>query len=116
MIACRGPDGTLDLSLRWQRGVVYVNGSGCMDEAAGSALLRVVSPLLSGASCRRVVVDLCDVGGADRFAARAVDQLRAVADAHHRQLAVLVSTPSHDEVEARRRRRAHRDGIQLRAS
>src|SRR3954453_4877702 len=109
MIACQGPDGTLDLSLRWQRGVVYANGIGCMDEAAGSALLRVVSPFLSGGSCRRVVIDLCDVGSADRFAARAVDQLRAMADAHDRQLAVLVSTPLHDEVGARRRRRTSRD-------
>src|SRR5437868_6174840 len=75
---------------------------GGMDGDGGTALLRVVSPLLCGASFRRVVVDLCDVDGVEGFGREAIEQLQTLAGAHDRQLAVLISAPGHDEVlEAR---------------
>jgi anti-anti-sigma regulatory factor len=100
MTARYGTPKPLDLSLRRLRGVVYVNAAGCMDDQSGSALLRVVPPLLTGTSFRRVIVDLCDVDGVDRFGWDAIEQLRTMAEAHDRQLAVLTSTHRRDELFA----------------
>ena len=111
MQACRGHNGTLDLSLRRLRGVVYVNGVGSMDEHAEAALVRVVTPLLVGTSIRRVIVDLCDVEGVDGGARSAIEQLRTLADGHDRQLAVLISSPREELSEARRRRRDREQSV-----
>jgi hypothetical protein len=108
MTAMLGTTGRCQISLRRLRGVVYVNLCGRFDERAMTALLQVATPLLTGSSFRRMIVDLYDVEDAERLAPARFEPLRALAEAHGRQLAVLVAAPSDDDLATARRRRRSR--------
>ena len=104
MTAMLGTTGRCQISLRRLRGVVYVNLCGRLDERAMTALLQVATPLLTGSSFRRMIVDLYDVTEAERLAPARLDPLRVLAESHGRQLAVLVPAPGDDDLAAARRR------------
>jgi hypothetical protein len=108
MTAMLGTTGRCQIRLRRLGGVVYVNLCGRLDERAMTALLQVALPLLTGSSFRRMILDLYDVEDAERLAPGRLDPLRALAESHRRQLAVLMPMPGGDDLAAARRRRRHR--------
>ena len=109
MTAMLGTTGTCQIGLRRLRGVVYVNVCGQFDDRAMTALMQVATPLLTGTSFRRMIVDLCDVRDADVIPPARLAPLRLLAESHGRQLAVIIPTTGDDELaDARRRRRPHR--------
>ena len=108
MTVMLGTTGRCQIGLRRLRGVAYVNLWGRLDERAVTALLQVATPLLTGSSFRRMILDLYDVEDAERLAPERLDPLRLLAESHGRQLAVLLPAPSDDDLADARRRRRHR--------